>query len=348
MNYGFVAPHIETNEEGTNHILGSANLQEPIINSLGDWSNYLPVGERQNRRGIETNACSLHGTETAIEEQLLFFTGVKANNSERYLANYAKNLGLLDPSVGADPHFIAEMRRNTSGTVPEERAPWIEIIQTPEEYYSLDINPLIPEAKTWYKEWRLNHKWLWVGNTSPQEKRKRIQDALKKGTVCVSVAAWYDKNGQYYKPSGASDNHWVNLFQASGDAPYKVLDSYPESEGDFIKELDPLYDFGFAKVYFLTPAFLFLRNLAFGTVDTEVQYLQRALQFLGYPIPHAVTSVYGTETRRAVWQFQNKSGIADDGSHFGPRTRLALNIALQRNLGTLDSLALAFRTYLGV
>lgn len=347
-SYGFIAPHIDTDREGTNHILGSANLQEPIINPSGDWSAHLPIGETQNKRNVETNACTLHGTETAIEEQLLFFTEKKANNSERYLANYAKNLGLLNPNVGADPHAIAEMRRNVSGTIPEERAPWVDSISSPAEYYSLDVNPLIPEAKTWYNEWRLNHKWLWVGQTAPQEKRRRIQDALTKGTVSVSVAAWYERNGLYYKPDGATDNHWVNLPRARGNEPYMVLDSYPETEGDFIKDLDPLYDFSFAKVYFLTPASIFLRNLSFGMIDPDVQYLQRALLFLGYSIPHAVTNVYGTETRSAVWQFQNKNGIVDDGTHFGPRTRLALNRALQRNLGTLDSLALAFRTYLGI
>lgn len=349
MNFGYIAPVIETKKDGINYVLGSANLAEPIINPSGDWMPYLPVSERQNHRGVETNGCTLHGTESAIEQQIIFKTGKKVNYSERYLTNVAKTRGILDPRVGADPHKIAEMRRKDSGTIPEERAPWSDDIQTAEEYYSLDTAPLITEAKKWYGEWQVSHKWLWTTNISPAEKRARIQDALTKGTVCASVKAWHHRKGLYYKPEGSQDNHWVNIPQAKGNEPYKCLDSYPESEGDFIKDLDPLYDFGVAKVYFVDYApHLFLKNLKYTMTDPEVEHLQRALISLGYPIPHGVTPFYGVETRHAVWKFQVANGISDDGSNFGPLTRAALNRALNPYGSIFGDWWLTVRSFLGV
>lgn len=348
-NYGYIEPVIETREQGIDYVLGSANLAEPVINPSGDWMPYLPVGERQNIRGIETNGCTLHGTETAIEEQIIFKTGKQVNYSERYLTNVAKIRGILNPNIGADPHRVAEMRRNDSGTLPEERAPWSDDIKSAQQYYSLDTAPLLPEAKKWYGEWEITHKWLWTTPISPAEKRARIQDALTKGTVCASVAGWYFKDGLYYKPEGAPDNHWANLPQAKDNLPYKCLDSYPESEGDFIKDLDPLYDFGYAKVYFVDEVpHLFLKSLRFGMTDPEVEHLQRALISLGYPILHAVTPYYGTETRRAVWQFQLANGINDDGSNFGPLTKAALNKALNPYGSIFGDWLLSLRSFLGV
>src|SRR3990167_49636 len=213
-NFGLIISPITNRKEGAGHILGAAGLPEPVINSSGDWIPHLPVGEKQSRQGVETNGCTLHGTETAIETLIGYKTDVIPNYSERYLTNLAKHKGILNPNAGADPHKIAEMRRNESGTVSEERAPWNDSIKTAAEYYSLDFMPLIPEALKWYKGWKLNHKWLWSGSPTPQEKRERIKDALTKGTVCASVVAWKMRNGLYYKEIGEGDGHWVNVAQA--------------------------------------------------------------------------------------------------------------------------------------
>jgi peptidoglycan hydrolase-like protein with peptidoglycan-binding domain len=107
-----------------------------------------------------------------------------------------------------------------------------------------------------------------------------------------------------------------------------ILDSYKDENVLFKKirwDSLPMQAKRYAITY--TPH-LFLKNLYFQIVDSEVAYLQKALIQLGYPIPHATTNVYGIETRAAVWRFQMSKGIVDDGSHFGPRTRQALNVAL--------------------
>lgn len=321
MNHGLIVPDkIETREEGAEHVLGSANLAERVINPTGDWEPYAPDREPQNVGGIETNACTYYGTNTALEalDRLL---GEHTNYSDRYTANVGLQLGKINPLVGANPHDTAEVIRNNSGQVPEADAPW----NTP--YYKLDTTPLKAKALEWYNKRRVGHKWIFLGDDkTPQEKRAAIQDALTKGTVCVSVYAW-NHNGTYYvKPEGARDNHWIWLMSANGDKPYRILDSYDS----YIKDLDPLFNFSMAKVYFYRPL-PFLTNLAYGQTHADVPRLQQELRALGYSIPNGITHFYGGETKRAVGAFQSANGISDpdgQGQNFGPRTRYALNKAL--------------------
>lgn len=78
-------------------------------------------------------------------------------------------------------------------------------------------------------------------------------------------------------------------------------------------------------------------NLTVGDRGIEVLELQKALQHFRY-LSNGITlatdpahALYGgTVTRQAVRKFQAAHGIADDGSHFGPKTRAALNSSLNQ------------------
>lgn len=94
--------------------------------------------------------------------------------------------------------------------------------------------------------------------------------------------------------------------------------------------------------------YLLLKNLVYGDVGDAVSGLQRALQYLGYPIPDAVTRVYGTETRAAVAAFQADHYIRDDGTHCGPLTRFQVNRMLNPGQNLVGQLLLLGRTIAGV
>ena len=248
--YGLIIPPITTKEEGVEDVLGSSKLKGQVINSSGDWRPYLPEKEPQFKRGVETNGCTVYGTLNAIETLIRFKTGVQVNYSDRYLANVARKYGKLDPFSGADPHQVAELVRTVAGCLREDRLPWTDDIKTTNDYYLVqELVELMEEGERWYDEWDFSHGWVFNKGT-PQEKRVKLEEALTKGTVCVSVFAWKYANDKewYYKDEGDQDGHWTQLTAAKDR--YYVFDSYD----GFEKHLDPLYDFQIAKVFYLEPA----------------------------------------------------------------------------------------------
>lgn len=254
--HGLIIPKIETHEEGVNHVLGAAGpggILGAEVNPSGNWMPWLPEKEPQSKNGVETFACGIWGTLNSIEEAIYFATGIRVNYSDRALANIAKKYGILDPKVGSDPHRVAELVRKISGLLREERCPWTDDIKTADDFYGIleqELTELIKEGQPWYNDWELNHKWVFNSWDSPEVKRQKIEQALRTGPVSGSVYAWVEGDKFYIKPKGAIDNHWTNIPRAESGQPYKCFDSYD----NYIKDLDPLYDFAIAKVYYLTPA----------------------------------------------------------------------------------------------
>jgi hypothetical protein len=243
--YGLILPEITPDH----WVLGAANsgASGDIINTPGNWIPYLPDKEPQEKNSVETQNCSGFGTDNAVET-LSALRGIKANYSDRYLGIMAGT----DPYKGNDPHIVAETLRKTSGQIDEALLPFSDDITTPEAYYQ--PKPMTPElsrkGQRWYDQWDFNHEWVFTTGT-PQQKREKLKDAITKGTVCISVTAWFfdSEKGYYIKPADTTDNHWCQLVKIE-DGKYIIFDSYD----GYLKDLDPLFDFAIAKIYYLTPA----------------------------------------------------------------------------------------------
>lgn len=250
MNYGFIEPSPEDIKKSVEKgfVLGArGGVKGKVINEAGDWRNYLPGFEPQ-RRSFESNSCTQFATESALEALETFQEGVHNNYSERLLAIDSDN-----SRQGNDPHKTSETLRK-KGVAPEEMLPFTDSLKSWEDYMTLDNDYKIEqEKKKWLRANVFKHEWVWTGKPSPEEKRRRLKEALTKGTVCVSVHAWRKKNGIYVK-NGEPDNHWTQLATYDVDHPL-VNDSYLD-DGSPLKKLDPLYDFSWAKVYYLSPRVL--------------------------------------------------------------------------------------------
>lgn len=240
VNYGFLQPEILPE----NWVLGGIlEAKKKVLNKDRDWLTYLPLGEIQ-RRNIETSSCTQYGTQNAIEtlEKRLFRK--TKNYSERFTA-----IGANNSKEGNDPHIVAEhIRKN--GLLEEDYLPFTDEILTWEEYMSPDPLPrkLIRKAKKWLKIRKFNHEWIAPKGADKKVRLERIKEALQYSPIGVSVDAWNEKNGIYYKEDGAPDNHWC-LLVAFKEYPI-VFDSYLD-DGAFLKKLDKNYDFGFAKLFTL-------------------------------------------------------------------------------------------------
>lgn len=219
----------------------------PVILPSGDWTPFKAVNELQNKNGLETFNCSNYGTNQALAALAKFhgFPGFPLNCSERYT-------GVLTGTTdgGNSPHKVIELIRTEVGEIPEEDLPFDASIDLWEEYYS--PNPMDPalaaKGKALLERFAIGHEWVFLLTGTPEQKHAQLELALTKGSVCVSVLAWKSRDGLYFKEVGEGDNHWVQLLRRNKSGTWTVFDHYDKFE----KELEAGYDFGFAKVYYLS------------------------------------------------------------------------------------------------
>ena len=245
-NIGFVAPEIITSDQ---HILGASGIDLPVIKPDGDWRKYVPSFESQLQKSFDSFGCTVEGTINAIQTLENFLLGKANDYSKRFTYNEAE----VKPP-GDDPHRIATHIRG-SGLLDEiylqEEADSLAEYMTPRP---LPVELRIKGQK-WLNTRQLGHKWLWTSQPDQKTRIALIKDALTKGTVCVSVVAWYkNENGLYYSPQGLPNGHWTQVSYVDDTGIY-VADSYNDANDPSslnLKKLTLDHDIQFAKVYFFT------------------------------------------------------------------------------------------------
>lgn len=237
-------------EEGEWHV-GSGlarerfgGIQELMPNGHG-WKKYVPEGEKQNN-GLETMACTIFGSLNALET-LANYHGMKdfpKDCSERFSAILAK----ITPT-GADPQTSCEAIRRW-GVIPEGVLPFNEDIKTWPNFYHPDPmeEAFIKLGQDLLKKYVIGHEYVFNGGTGITPKADRLISALSRGTVCVSVCAWKERNGLYYKNPQDYDNHWVHLVDYKMGDYWVIRDSY----SPFTKKIEWDTNFQTAKLYFLS------------------------------------------------------------------------------------------------
>lgn len=123
-----------------------------VRNPTGDWTNWLPPGERQSNSNVDTMACVSYALNHCIETQELFLTGKKIRYSSRWLAKLSGTTTLGNYLV-----TVADTVKNF-GLVKEESWP------TPANYtwatYYAEPTPaqrqiLLAEGANWLKTHKL-------------------------------------------------------------------------------------------------------------------------------------------------------------------------------------------------
>jgi hypothetical protein len=214
------------------------------LNPSGDWLSYVNENELQRRFLLETSNCTNYGTLKALIALATFkgYLYFPRNCSERYTGVCTGTS--LD---GNDPWHVIETIATKCGVIHEELLPWTNEDRW-ESYYSPKpmTTEFILEGQRILRKYDIEPEWVFHSRSSlsPEEKRAKIKEALKRGPVCVSVQAWSEKDGVYYKRG--RDNHWVWLAKYDGENPV-IHDQYEP----FVKTLHPDYDFDVAIVYFM-------------------------------------------------------------------------------------------------
>lgn len=237
MKTGFIQPEITVD----NHVFGSVGIPLPLMNPSGDWTAHLPSFESQLQT-FDSSGCTCYGTTNAIETLEKYLYGEFNNYSDRFIYNEAK----VTPP-GADPHLIATTIRG-SGLAYEIDLP--DDVTSLTEFMTPRPNSLETRIKglKWLNKRQLGHQWLWTSKPDLQTRLSLIKEALTKGTVCVSVSAWFQNaQGLYYSPPSSINGHWTHIYKADSTGIY-VFDSYEPH----LKVLTLDHDIQYGKVYFFT------------------------------------------------------------------------------------------------
>jgi hypothetical protein len=245
-NFGYIKDEIKE----TDYILGGQTpIEGAILSPTGQWLNRISGGEAQRRFGVETMSCVSFGTLNIVEILIKELFSVVADYSDRYLSSMAETT-----PQGNSPTKVFDTLRKEAGCIDEQDLPFSESVKSFNDYivplFQMPKN-LIRKGEEWRSKFDLKYERAFNGGTL-EEKRKQIIEGLKRSPLGVSVYAWVqNEKGLYYKPSQSQDNHFTLLVGYEEGIKWFVYDSYPESEGDFIKELDWNYDFGCAFVFYL-------------------------------------------------------------------------------------------------
>ena len=206
-NYGF-HPDVQKDED---YLLGgSSPLPIEVLQANQDWTLFLPKKEFQNLNAIEPYACVSFTILNCVEILIKRKYGIETNWSDRFLA---ANSGTKEG--GNSPNVVCEFLRKL-GVVPQEFWPFDGAITSFEKFYE----PIPENLKELAKEF--NEQWLFRYENVPLH---LIDVALTYSPLLVSVPAWFEKDGYYYRPDGMQDNH-ATTYIKKGFEYRLVFDSY--------------------------------------------------------------------------------------------------------------------------
>ncbi len=238
------------------YVFGGASkiVNKPVIMPNGHgWLACAPTFEYQAKNGFDSMNCTNYGTHHALctLAKAKGFTNFPTDCSERYS-------GVLTGTTpqGNDPHKVIELIRTQIGVVPEAVLPFTDDISTWGAYYTQQSAQWLESlGAAILRKFLIGHEWVIPNELAwNPSKQDRLKDALQYGPIALSVHAWKERNGMYYKDDTDYDNHWVTLLDYEDGVSWTIFDDYDTS----IKTLEWHYNFIAAKIYYMdriTPTF---------------------------------------------------------------------------------------------
>lgn len=194
---------------------GYGSIGGDILAPDGQWDQWLPENEVQNKNGIEPEACVSFATLNCVEILERQEYGVTQNWSDRFLATASGTAAFH----GNTPHAVAETLRK-KGCVEEKYLPFDVSIDTYDKFYTDIPKSLYMLALEFFAQYDFAHEYV-------NPNAKDLMEALKRSPVVFTAYAWVqDQNGLYYKPEGAQDNHATVCYGYKEGEYWKIFDSY--------------------------------------------------------------------------------------------------------------------------
>lgn len=181
-----------------------AGIAGDIINPSGDWTKYLPPDELQGQNNVEPSSCFVEANQATIAILKEYQYGIK---DENYSARFNALLADGTPA-GGDP-LKAAYSIKKDGLIPQSMMDW-QGIDSWDDFHSwqgVEKDKCISKGQEEAREWDKKYYILFEKDDPLEVKYNNIRQALKRSPVPISVYAWLEKDGQYYKPEGARDTH---------------------------------------------------------------------------------------------------------------------------------------------
>lgn len=231
-NFGLLLEPIKIDED---YVFGGyGNLDGQILAPDGQWLAWIPIGESQLNFNFDPQGCVSWGTLNATEILLRRMYDITENFSDRYLAKVS-----LTTPQGNTPQKVAEALRK-QGVPREKDWPITEDLTTWEKFYATIPNLVQTLGKKWLDTFTFNHEYV---PTSAVQ----LKEALTYSPLGISVSAWQKESDLYISPF--PNNHYAVLVGYVEGKYWIVYDSYPESDGIYIKHLAWNHNFSVAKRY---------------------------------------------------------------------------------------------------
>ena len=179
------------------------------LNSSGDWTDYLPERELQNK-GFETFACVTFSALNCLETLVIFKYDIPLNLSDRFTAKMSGTT-----NKGNSGYNVANSIRH-DGFVDEPEYPFGG--KTFAEFYADIPQDIVDLAKEMADGYEVNYEWV---------QQSEWKEALKFAPLQVYVGAWPqpDEDGIYPK-SSIGINHAVMLYKIDDEGYYYIYDHY--------------------------------------------------------------------------------------------------------------------------
>lgn len=215
-NYGY-KPDIQKPED---YVLGGiTKLPREILQADKDWTPFLGVKEYQNLNQIEPFACVSFSVLNCAEILIKRKYGLDRNYSDRFLAMTSGT-----QEGGNSPNAVAQSLHK-EGVVLQDVWPFDQSIDSFEKFYSPIPQGIIDLAKEFLDEFDFKYEKV-------PSNHKSISEALTYSPVLISVSAWFERNGLYYRPEGFIDNHATTLIYEREGEFRRVFDSYADGQDD--------------------------------------------------------------------------------------------------------------------
>lgn len=251
-NYGLILDKINEKD----YLFSGARDREVLIKD-GNWTSYLPTGEKQLHLYMDDFGCVSHSAQNVLEMLFNYKIENKLFSDSNLL--WLEKKGYIDErmKVNFDDYFTAKLSKtkcfsgNTFrrvadtilkyGLIPQKKRN--ELVESCKNWYKQVITDEdIELGKEFKKRFKINYETVM---------RNETNNALQFSPLQVSVNAWYKKNDLYYNTS-KSWNHAVSYFRRPTNVNY-IFDSYgKQEERSYIKRLTKNYLFGrLAYAYFV-------------------------------------------------------------------------------------------------